>query len=521
VATSPSTTPGVFRDWTLPSLVVLAAAFRVFRLDADLIDAHSWRQVTNADIARHFAETTWNLLTPRVSWGGPDGVVGMEFPLLHYGTGMVWRLFDESAMTARLVSVAFSLVGVPCLFYLGRDLHSRSAGCMAAFLLAVSPSCVFFGRSFLSDSPMLTLSIAAVLAWHRALAAPGRWRLFLATATTALAGLVKLPAVIVGLPIGLLAWKHRGSGMLRDSSVLTGGIVSVALIALWYWYADLLAARTGLTQAVFRASGTYGIDVGLALEAYATVSHWSSTARLTDSMFYLEMLDRFWGLHLSALGFCGAVLGWWVARGRPYTAVIDAWMLAGLALFLATAEGQYWHEFHQLPLLPPLFLYFGIGAGAVVDALRPRLSKVGTAGAVTCLVALSVMSFRDSNVILHFYRPDNLQTIFPGVGASIREATEPSGLLITVDYAVSGTNSPMTLYYSRRHGWSFDVHAIAVSVIEHLQTRGARYFVTMEWPTLGRNKPDVALYLQQHKPVALAGAPGGVRMFDLRQRIAP
>ena len=43
-------------DWVLVAILALACAFRAYRIDVPFVDAHSWRQVTNADIARLWVE---------------------------------------------------------------------------------------------------------------------------------------------------------------------------------------------------------------------------------------------------------------------------------------------------------------------------------------------------------------------------------------------------------------------------------------------------------------------------------
>ena len=83
-------------DLAIFLIVLLAIAFRFYRIDIPFTEGHSWRQVTNADIARHYALGSMNLFLPRVSWGGLNGVVGMEFPLLHYVTAIAWRIGGES-----------------------------------------------------------------------------------------------------------------------------------------------------------------------------------------------------------------------------------------------------------------------------------------------------------------------------------------------------------------------------------------------------------------------------------------
>ena len=85
-------------DTALLAVLATALLARLWYLDSPLIDAHSWRQITNADIARHFISTL-DFLHPQVSWGGRDGVVGMEFPLLQWLTGVLWRVVEKKTET--------------------------------------------------------------------------------------------------------------------------------------------------------------------------------------------------------------------------------------------------------------------------------------------------------------------------------------------------------------------------------------------------------------------------------------
>ncbi len=91
----------------------------------------------------------------------------MEFPLLQWITGVVWRIATEEPITARAVAIVFSVAAVVCMYYLGSRLFGRAAGRAAAFLLAISPGAIYFGHAFLSDTPMLAFLIGAVLAWDR------------------------------------------------------------------------------------------------------------------------------------------------------------------------------------------------------------------------------------------------------------------------------------------------------------------------------------------------------------------
>ncbi len=506
-------------DLPLLGVLLTAVAFRLWHLDLPLIDAHSWRQVTNADIARHFAEGSLNLFSPRVSWGGVDGIVGMEFPLLQWITGVLWRVTGESHVVARLVATVFSVGGVACMYGLGARLFSRGAGLAAASLMAVSPSVTFFGRSFLSDTPMLTFMVAAVWAWDLYFERPTWRRAVWAGLLAALAPLVKLPAILVLAPIAGVGWRHLRWRVLADRKAWVCLTTAVALTAAWYWHADRIFLQTGLTQAVFRPSGTYPADVAPGV-MFESVSHWATKARLLSGDAWLQFLDRFWMLHLTTVGVAGALLGWWQARRHAGRTAVDLWALGALALFLVAMEGQYWHEFHQLPLLPPLFLYFGVGAAPLFDRdWRHRAvgGRAGTRVLVAIAVLMALQGMRASGAALHLYRTDNLQQKFVIAGHALRGATDPAGLVVTVEYIDGGANSPMLLYFAHRQGWSFDVRSITAPEVEFLRARhGARYFATADWDDLTAGKPDVAALLtDRFKQIPLPEELRGVRLFDL------
>lgn len=506
-------------DLAVLGVLALALVLRVWRLDVPYVDAHSWRQVTNADIARHFATSTLDLFHPQVSWGGKDGVVGMEFPLLQWMTGLIWRVTGESEPIGRLIAVLWSVAGVAAMFALGRRLLGRGGGLAAAALMAISPSVVYFGRTLLSDTPMLTCMIAAVWLWDVWFDDPRPTVFAAAIACTALAALVKLPAILVLAPVAGVALRHRGWRAIGDGKLWGGVALVIAITAAWYYYADRLYLATGLTQAVFRPSGTYPADIAPGV-TFVSISHWVTATRFFAIDTWSQLGDRFWQLHLTTVGAVGALLGLWLAP-RSARAPIDLWALGGLALFLVALEGQYWHEFHQLPILPPLFLYFGAAAGPLFEPEWRARWFPGWRGGLALVAVLAVVVVqmeRASGVVLHLYRPDNLQSGFIGVGESIRATTEPEAPLVTVDYDDGGANSPMLLYYAHRQGWSFDVHSISPAVLEALRTRRhAAYFATTTWHQLADNQPEVADYLTTRgKEIPLEGAPSTVRLFDLR-----
>ena len=311
---APTDVDAIRVDVVLVAILLLSLAYRLYRIDAPFVEAHSWRQVTNADIARHFAEGSLNIFEPRVSWGGRDAMVGMEFPLLQWLTGIVWRVIGESAVAARSIGLLFSVATVWLIYLFGVRLFGRAAGRAAAFLMAISPAWdLYFERG------------------------DDRWA-WVGFVMAALAGLVKLPAILVLAPIVALAWSRRGVQALRDWKLVGGIAGALILIGAWYFYADTIYQRTGLTQAVFRPSSTYPPDIAPGV-VFEQVSHWATRDRVASLDYWWVMMDRLWSLFLTPYGSLAALIGLAIAFRRPHRWAIHLWALAGLSLLIVAAEG--------------------------------------------------------------------------------------------------------------------------------------------------------------------------------------
>lgn len=510
---------GIRIDVWLILILVLGAYLRLQYVTAPMAEAHSWRQLTNADVSRNYAEESMNLFYPRVSWGGPkDAFVGMEFPLLQWLGAFAFLTSDDPELLLRLIAIAFSLGTIAGVYGLGARLFNRPVGRAAAFLIAISPSAVFFGRTFISDTPMLCLSVLAVWGFAVYVDTGSRRAFVWGTIAAALACLVKVPAVIIFAPIAMLGFEARRWAVVRDVRLLAGIAVALAVTVLWYWHGDNLYHRTGLGQAIWHPSGTYSAEIAVAAGPMKSVSHWATLHQLQDRDFYREMVERLWTLHLTPPGLA-IVLVALVAVRRPRRLVVDAWFATVILFILVSAEGNRYHEFHQLPLLPPAALLFGLAAWPVFDAawLRQHGRGVLAIGAAAIAVtAVALFAFDRSAVVPAFFRPDTLNYRVINAGKAIERHVPQGQLVMTVEYAQYGANSPVLLYRAHRKGWSFDLISITPHVLQRLRVHhGARYFATTIWSELAQKQPDLATFLAAQRRIPL-DLDADIALFELQ-----
>jgi len=513
-------------DYGLLLILLFAAVLRLQYLTLPFAEAHRWRSITNVDIARNFAERSMNLFYPQVSWGGPTHpFVGMEFPLLQWSLAALYVVFGEHPVLARLLSIAFSIGTLWAVYALGRYMFNAATGRAAAFLLAISPSAVFFGRIFLSDTPMVFFSVLGVLGWVRYLDTGKMRDAIFGSVATALAALVKIPAIMILVPIAWAAWEAKRWRALTDRPLITGNLIALAATAAWYWHADVIFHQTGLGEAIWHPSGTYPAAIAVAAGQFVGISHWSTFTQLADPGFYREMLGRIWGIHLTPVGLTFALLASLTLWQRPRQRILIAWLGIVFVFILVTAEGNRHHEFHQLPLLPPGALLFGLIAAPAFDPNWLRTLGRGRLVLACGVIAIGLsgwLTFYQSDVVDRFFRPNGLDNGPIQAGAAIEAATAPNDSIVTVEYDQFGNNSPILLYWAHRRGWSFDFLSITPHVVERLAEEfGAAYFTTTNWPGLADRQPVLADFLKTRYQVTLPGAPRDTVLFDLRRPATP
>jgi 4-amino-4-deoxy-L-arabinose transferase-like glycosyltransferase len=498
----------------LLAILLLGAGLRLLYVDTPLLDAHRWRQVDTASIARNFHENGFNVLRPQVDWGGRQGYVESELPILPALMALAYAVCGVHETLGRLIAIAFSVGAIAAIYVLARDLMGAPAGRAAAFLLAVSPSAVFYGRTVMPEAPMLFFSIAGVLGFTRYGRTGSRRALAWGAATTALACLAKLPAVVILAPILVDAWRARGRRLIADRAFVTALAAVLMAVAAWYIHALLTYRASGLTLGIFYPTQTYPISV--APGPWHPLPKWSSAQTLTDLGFYTDLIARLYFFYLTPAGFCLAAAGILLWRSSGQRRLPDVWLFAVVAFILAAGPGNRDHDYYQIPLLPAACLYFAAAAAPAFDGdfLRARIGRRWAPAAMAAvLVTVGLLGFHFSGVVRSHFRPDALDVRIRDAGAAIERQVPADALMVAVDY---GVNSPMLLYFAHRKGWSFDVRHINAFTIAQLQRQGARYFATSEWAQLQAEQADAAAYLRTQRQVDLGGAPAQVVLFALK-----
>ena len=505
------------RFW-IPLALILAfgGVLRLHHVGDPFLDAHRWRQVDTAAIARNLYEGSLNPLYPSVDWGGPVGHVEAEFPLVPWFVALAYRLFGFHEVLGRLVVIAFSLALIAVVARLTIALDGRPAVALAAaFLVAISPAAVFFGRTLMPDTPMLFFSALAVLGFvEYGRLGSQRW-LVAGSVGLGLACLVKIPAAAV-VPALVVALAGGSVPWWRDRRVWLALAVPAAVTIAWYWHAHAIFERTGLTFGILDAPAkTY--PVAISPGPWPSVfSKWSTWALLSDWMFYERLLARLYHFVLLPVGVVTGALGALVWRGRGRWVAL-AWLAALIMFVLVAGEGNRAHDYYQLPFVVVGAVYFGVIAWPLFDREWRQatwgLASWKEAAFVLVLGATGFITYYYSGVTQTHFRSDRLDVRILQAGQALDAVTEDRALAVVVDDY--GVTSPLLFYFSHLKGWSFDPGDVSPELLARLNRRGARYFATSQWSEIARLRAETARVLEQCVEVPLTGAPADTRLFEL------
>lgn len=432
----------------------VALAIRLFKIDQPFVDAWSWRQADVAMIAENFYRRSANILYPRINWAGSaPGYVGTEFPLVPGLAALLYVAFGVQDWIGRSISLAFFGLSLSSFSFLLCRLVSPRVALFAVTSYALAPLSIFASRAFIPDMAALALSLTA-LALAAAWFADSRRPTFIALCVvTTLAVLVKLPSILVGLPILYLGVTRHGPDLLRrrEPWILAGVVLLVSLA--WYGH----ALRTSLVHPPYHIFGSGGIGLG-SLNTYQGILREAVIDGLTPV--------------LSTVAAAGALCS---MRDRS-ARVFHCWLLALLVFVLIAAPGHR-HPWYVLPLVPVASVFAAFALEGVVRRCAQMLPYRVVLAAVS-IPYVAVLGYAGYVSVTPLYHPRN--AVDWQAGLAIDALTPADALIITVDWG-----DPTTLYYSRRRGWHFltnfgvapDDSQGAIAELQRLVAGGARYLV--------------------------------------------
>ena len=302
-------------------VVIVALVMRLWELGGrtvhydEAIHLHyAWRLSESSGV---FLGWPWIFGTDYIHSPWMHGPFQIEF------TALMFKLFGDTDVTARLGYVFFgtALVAVPYFF---RDYLGRTASLLAAVMLALSPTILYFSRFGRNDIIMAFFASALLMLMWRYIHEGHRRYLYLASAVLALMFATKETTYMVvgifGLVLILLTVAERLPWQVGRANLPTAGRSGGFFLLLTTLTLPQWSALSGFVQGIFgltlvnpdpqtgnNVSNVDGTDGLVGAPAWA------------DETLLLPVRDLGVGVHAAAIVLGLVVLAWLISRG-PLTA---------------------------------------------------------------------------------------------------------------------------------------------------------------------------------------------------------
>lgn len=408
----------IFHD--IRAWLLLAFLLRLIGItEAPVETTHGWRQAFTNMVARNLAEGPFDLLHPRTSMAGERAdVVACEFPAFNALVAVTYRAFGPAHWYGRLLALLMVTAGTWAFHGVMRRALGERVAFHATFLLLWS-SMFLYGRKSMPDAFAVGLMLLAIATGDLAQRRHGNGWLMLTAALTALAGLCKIPVVVLAPIWVLFAWRH-GSSPRWKATTLAALLLASAPVVAWYfiWQPHLLHAYGN--QLYFPVPVPQGLRE---LAAYG-----------------MDTFQRFaFSALLGYLPFAACVAGLMLVVGRRLNGLALMCLIVALPFlyFMARAGSVFaLHGYYVLPMVPLMALLAGMATSTVPDR---RIRALALALCVVEGVGLRWSDLRPGDERRFLLRAEDLadRTSMP---------TEP--------VATSGDLDPRAMYFLHRHGWS-------------------------------------------------------------------
>jgi hypothetical protein len=439
-------------------VVSAGVAIRLINIQQPFVDAWSWRQADVAMIAENFYLNGFKIFYPQVNWAGDStGYVGTEFQVVPFVASLLYVFFGVQNWIGRSVSVFCFAASAPFLYFLVKKVSNERSALFAVVFYTLAPLSIFAARSFMPDTASLSCSIIAVYLFRLWLDQERDLRLFagLCLATT-LSILIKLPAVMLGLPLLYMSWTKYGPRLFFQRRLWVYAILSLIPPLIWYVHAYFIS----ITYFPYHMFGS-GLVKTIEIDKYGKI--------------FLNTLT----LNLTPVTSVFMVIGIILPTDKQFGRLFHWWLVAIIAFVVIIGEGNFRHAWYQLPLVPVAAAFAGVALDFTL-AILDRTYHSRPIPIVTVLSLLTLLSY-----LSYFYvKPLYSAWAIPSfkAGDEINRIAPPRSLII-----VPGSGDPTTIYHSKRRGWHFlgdgrigsypANSELAIRDVENLRRRGAAYFI--------------------------------------------
>lgn len=412
-------------------LFALSFLLRMYRIDNPVADWHSWRQADTAAVTRNFIKEGYTPLFPKFdsfnslnegNLPNPDRYFFAEFPFYNSIVYVFYTIFGVDEVYARLVSIFFASLTTIFLYLLVRKYSSPFVALTAAFLFAVMPFNIYYGRVIMPD-PMhiffgvLALYLVTIWAERKTMI----WAI-LAGIAWAICILAKPYGLILGLPILVILWNAYGFTLLKTPAAYIFATVVLAPFLAWRWHIQ------NYPEGMFGTAWLFN----------------QGDIRFTGAYFRWLIYDRMNRLIFATGGFVLFFLGL-IKFDKKEGLFYYSWLASILVFFVVIARGNVTHDYYQIPLVPIGCIFIAKGVDFLWTYAQNGYQRLlNIALSIILVVLMIAFGWYEVRGYFNINRPEIV-----AAGEFIDQNLPQDAKVIAPYFA-----DPAFLYQTNRYGWT-------------------------------------------------------------------
>ncbi len=445
-------------------ILILIGAFvvRLYRFNNPIADWHSWRQADTSAVSRYFVQHGYDILHPHfedisnVPSGleNPQGYRFVEFPIYNVEQAFLYQTFPFITLEewGRMVSILASLLTIVFLYLLVKKYLDVTTAIFVAFLYAFIPYSIYYSRTILPDTSMVTAIIAGTYFFDKWLENRTKRKIQNSEFKSALLGfiyftlslifttasfLLKPYALFFTLPMIYLAIVHFKWRIFLQWKLYVYLILSV--VPLVWWRTWMLQWPEGIPASSWLFNG--------------------NNIRFRPAYFYWLYADRlarlilgYWGMFLFLLGISHISSKPFFEKYRVSVGLIISFILSSLIYITVIATGNVQHDYYQILIIPSICLLSAIGCTLLYKSSNSFASPIFAK--IILFVTLGFTLFFGWYFVRTYFDINNPSIVV--AGEAVNKLT-PKNAKVIASY--NGDTS--FLYQTNRQGWPVFAHSLS------------------------------------------------------------
>jgi Dolichyl-phosphate-mannose-protein mannosyltransferase len=222
-------------NFLLLVIILLTTLMHLPIFPKDLNGKHLWRQTETQINTQHFLRTDNNILNPRSNaLENKTNIIRLEFPLMQWLIAQVQFVFGEHIIVTRIFLWLISILSIFTVYHIVLLLFCKeNIALFSTGAFAFAPLFFYYSFNPHPDNLALCAGLLSIYFYFKFSENNNFWLLFLSAITICIAGLCKLPFLLLGVTMAIHFLFKKDIFKNRFAVMIYYGI---SLIPVYAWY---------------------------------------------------------------------------------------------------------------------------------------------------------------------------------------------------------------------------------------------------------------------------------------------